>query len=315
MKTVSGDLKVFSGNSNKPLAVEICRHLNIEMGRAHVERFADGEIDVQILESVRGHDCYIVQSTCTPVNENLMELLIMIDAFKRASAERITAVLPYFGYARADRKASPRVPITAKLVSNLITEAGADRLMTVDLHAGQIQGFFDIPVDHLQARPVFLDYFQDLRKRDDVVVVSPDVGGVERARRFAARLDAGLVIIDKRRPKPNEAVVYNIIGDVEGKTCIIFDDIADTAGTLAVVSNKLKESGAKLIYAVCTHGILSRNGVDKINNSPIEKLIITDTLPANRNLGPKVVILPISYTLAEAIQRNHDGMSISDMFK
>jgi len=315
MKTVNGDLKVFAGNSNKPLAVEICRHLNIEMGRVHVERFADGEIDVQILESVRGHDCYIVQSTCTPVNENLMELLVMIDAFKRASAAKITAVLPYFGYARADRKASPRVPITAKLVSNLITEAGADRLMTVDLHAGQIQGFFDIPVDHLQARPVFLDYFQDLRKRDDVVVVSPDVGGVERARRFAARLDAGLVIIDKRRPKPNEAVVYNIIGDVQGKTCIIFDDIADTAGTLGVVSNKLKEGGAVCIYAVCTHGILSRNGVDKINNSPIEKLIITDTLPANRNLGPKVTVLPISYTLAEAIQRNHDGMSISDMFK
>ncbi|MCL2887740.1 MAG: ribose-phosphate pyrophosphokinase [Elusimicrobia bacterium] len=314
MKTVSGDLKVFSGNSNKPLAVEICRHLNIEMGRLHAERFADGEIDVQILESVRGHDCYIVQSTCTPVNENLMELLVMIDAFKRASAGKITAVLPYFGYARADRKASARVPITAKLVSNLITKAGADRLMMVDLHAGQIQGFFDIPVDHLQARPVFLDYFQDLRKRDDVVVVSPDVGGVERARKFAARMDAGLVIIDKRRPKPNEAVVYNIIGDVQGKTCIIFDDIADTAGTLAVVSNKLKEGGAKCIYAVCTHGILSRNGVDKINNSPIEKLIITDTLPANRNLGPKVVVLPISYILAEAIQRNHDGMSISDMF-
>ncbi|MDR0292011.1 MAG: ribose-phosphate pyrophosphokinase, partial [Elusimicrobium sp.] len=276
MKTVNGELKVFSGNSNKPLAVEICRHLNIEMGRTHVERFADGEIDVQVLESVRGHDCYIVQSTCTPVNENLMELLIMIDAFKRASAEKITAVLPYFGYARADRKASPRVPITAKLVSNLITEAGADRVMTVDLHAGQIQGFFDIPVDHLQARPVFLDYFQDLRKRDDVVVVSPDVGGTERARKFAARMDAGLVIIDKRRPKANEAVVYNIIGDVQGKTCIIFDDIADTAGTLAVVSNKLKENGATCIYAVCTHGILSRNGVDKINNSPIEKLIVTD---------------------------------------
>ena len=186
--------------------------------------------------------------------------------------------------------------------------------MTVDLHAGQIQGFFDIPVDHLRARGVFLDYFKNLKQREDVVVVSPDVGGVERARKFAARMDAGLVIIDKRRPKANEAVVYNIIGDVKDKTCIVFDDIADTAGTLAVVSTKLKERGAKCIYAVCTHGILSRNGVDKINNSPIEKLIITDSLPANRNLGPKVEILPISYLLAQAIQRNHDGMSISDMF-
>ncbi|ACC98842.1 Ribose-phosphate pyrophosphokinase [Elusimicrobium minutum Pei191] len=315
IKTVNGDLKVFSGNSNRQLTVDICRHLNIEMGKAHVERFADGEVDAQVLESVRGHDCYIVQSTCTPVNENLMELLIMIDAFKRASAGKITAVIPYYGYARADRKAAPRVPITAKLVSNLITEAGADRLMTVDLHAGQIQGFFDIPVDHLRARHVFVDYFKDFKKSESLVVVSPDVGGVERARKFAARMDAGLVIIDKRRPKANEAVVYNIIGDVKDKTCIIFDDIADTAGTLAVVSNKLKENGAAHVYAACSHGILSRNGVDKINNSPIEKLIITDSLPANRNLGPKVEVLSISYLLAEAIRRNHDGMSISDMFK
>ncbi|WP_424246026.1 ribose-phosphate pyrophosphokinase [Elusimicrobium posterum] len=314
MKTVNGDLKVFSGNSNRQLAEDICKHLNIEMGRARIERFADGEVDAQILESVRGHDCYIVQSTCNPVNENLMELLVMIDAFKRASAGKITAVVPYFGYARADRKAAPRVPIAAKLVSNLITKAGADRIMTVDLHAGQIQGFFDIPMDHLRARSVFVDYFKDFKKRDDVVVVSPDVGGVERARKFAARLDASLVIIDKRRPKANEAVVYNIIGDVKDKTCIIFDDIADTAGTLAVASQKLKETGAKQVFAVCTHGLLSRNGVEKVNNSAIEKLIITDSLPANRNLGPKVEILPISLLLAEAIQRNHDGMSISDMF-
>ena len=311
-KSVTGDLRIFSGNANVPLADKICKHLGIEMGKLRVERFADGEIDVQILESVRAHDCYIVQPTCPPTNENLMELLITIDAFKRASAGKITAVLPYFGYARADRKASPRVPITAKLVSNLIAKAGADRVMTVDLHAGQIQGFFDIPVDHLRARKVFLDYFAGF-DHSNVVVISPDVGGVERARKFAARMDAGLVIIDKRRPKPNEAVVYNVIGDVEGKTAIIFDDIVDTAGTLTTVAQKIKERGAKEIYAVCTHGLLSRNAMEKINNSAIKKLIITDSLPV-RDLGPKVDTLSVSFLLADAIQRNHNGQSISDMF-
>jgi len=316
MKTVNGDLKVFAGNSNVKLAKDICAHLGLELGAARVEHFADGEVDVQILESVRGHDCYIVQSTCTPVNENLMELLVMIDALKRASAGKINAVVPYFGYARADRKAAPRVPITAKLVSNLLTVAGAERLLNIDLHAGQIQGFFDIPVDHLHARSVFVDYFKKMNlPKDEIVVVSPDVGGVERARRFAARMDAGLVIIDKRRPKANEAVVYNIIGDIADKTAIIFDDIVDTAGTLTVVAAKLKEKGAKRIFAVATHGILSRNAVDKINNSPIEKLVITDTLPAGRNLGPKVEVLSVSYILAEAMKRNHDGQSISEMFK
>lgn len=311
-KIVNGDLRIFSGNSNPDLASKICEHLGMELGKLRVEKFADGETDVQVLESVRAHDCYIVQSTCPPVNENLMELLITIDAFKRASAGRITAVIPYFGYARADRKASPRVPITAKLASNLITEAGADRIMTVDLHAGQIQGFFDIPVDHLRARKVFLDYFAGF-KREDLVVISPDVGGVERARKFAARMDAGLVIIDKRRPKANEAVVYNVIGDVEGKTAIIFDDIVDTAGTLATVAQKIKERGAKEIYAACTHGLLSRNAIDKINKSEIKKLIISDSLPV-RDLGPKVEVLSVSYLLADAIKRNHDGRSISDMF-
>ena len=338
-KSVNGDLRIFSGNSNIALAQKICNHLNMEMGKLRVERFADGEIDVQILESVRAHDCYIIQPTCPPVNENLMELLIMIDAFKRASAGKITAVLPYFGYARADRKASPRVPITAKLASNLITTAGADRIMTVDLHAGQIQGFFDIPVDHLRARKVFLDYFKDFDKKDieevkrqysaegkplkiikleeldkkDIVVISPDVGGVERARKFAARMDAGLVIIDKRRPKPNEAVVYNVIGDVKDKVAIIFDDIVDTAGTLTTVAQKIKERGAREIYAVCTHGLLSRNAMEKINKSDIKKLIISDSLPI-RDLGPKVDVLSVSYLLADAIKRNHDGRSISDMF-
>ena len=310
-KSVNGDLRIFSGNANLGLAQKICEHLGMELGKLRVERFADGEIDVQLLESVRAHDCYIIQPTCPPVNENLMELLIMIDAFKRASAGKITAVIPYFGYARADRKASPRVPITSKLASNLITAAGADRVMALDLHAGQIQGFFDIPVDHFRARKVFLDYFSSF-DRNNLVVVSPDVGGVERARKFAARMDAGLVIIDKRRPKPNEAVVYNVIGDVEGKTCIIFDDIVDTAGTLTIVAQTIKERGAKEIYAASTHGLLSRNALDRINNSAIKKLVITDSLPV-RDLGPKVETLSVSYLLADAISRNHNGQSLSDI--
>lgn len=310
-KSVNGDLRIFSGNANLGLAQKICEHLGMELGKLRVERFADGEIDVQLLESVRAHDCYIIQPTCPPVNENLMELLIMIDTFKRASAGKITAVIPYFGYARADRKASPRVPITSKLASNLITAAGADRVMALDLHAGQIQGFFDIPVDHFRARKVFLDYFSSF-DRNNLVVVSPDVGGVERARKFAARMDAGLVIIDKRRPKPNEAVVYNVIGDVEGKTCIIFDDIVDTAGTLTIVAQTIKERGAKEIYAASTHGLLSRNALDRINNSAIKKLVITDSLPV-RDLGPKVETLSVSYLLADAISRNHNGQSLSDI--
>ena len=310
-KSVNGDLRIFTGNANPALAQLICNHLNTDLGKMRVERFADGEVDVQLLESVRAHDCYIIQPTCPPVNENLMELLIMIDTFKRASAGKITAVVPYFGYARADRKAAPRVPITAKLASNLITKAGADRIMTLDLHAGQIQGFFDIPVDHLRARKVFLDYFSSF-DRNNLVVVSPDVGGVERARKFAARMDAGLVIIDKRRPKPNEAVVYNVIGDVEGKTAIIFDDIVDTAGTLTIVAQTIKDRGAKEVYAASTHGLLSRNAVERINNSAIKKLVITDSLPV-RDLGPKVETLSVSYLLADAISRNHNGQSLSDI--
>ncbi|MBR3631839.1 MAG: ribose-phosphate pyrophosphokinase [Elusimicrobiaceae bacterium] len=311
-KLVNGDLCIFSGNANLALAQKIAGHLGMELGKLRVERFADGEIDVQILESVRAHDCYIIQPTCPPVNENLMELLIMVDAFKRASAGRINVVVPYFGYARADRKVTARVPITAKLASNLITTAGADRIMTLDLHAAQIQGFFDIPVDHMRARSVFLEYFKDF-KREDLVVISPDVGGVERARKFAARLDVGLVIIDKRRPKANEAVVYNVIGDVKDKIAIIFDDIVDTAGTLITVANKIKERGAREVYAACSHGLLSRDAVEKINQSAIKKLIITDSLPI-RDLGPKVETLSVSYILADAIRRNHDGRSIGDMF-
>ncbi|MBT3393243.1 MAG: ribose-phosphate pyrophosphokinase [Elusimicrobiaceae bacterium] len=307
------ELKIFSGNANAKLTEDICKALNMETSASKVEQFSDGETNVKILESVRGNDCYIIQPTCEPTNQNIMELLIMMDALKRASASRITAVIPYFGYARADRKTQPRVPITAKLVANLIAKAGADRVMAIDLHAGQIQGFFDIPADHLQARPVLLDYLKKLNLKD-IAVVSPDVGGVERARKFAARLDASLAIIDKRRPKPNQAQVLHIIGDVKDKNCIIVDDIVDTAGTIKIVSENLKKAGAKKIYAVCSHGVLSGKGVENINNSELEELVITDTLPVDRKLGKKVKTLSVAKILAEAIIRNHRGDSISEMF-
>jgi ribose-phosphate pyrophosphokinase len=306
-------MKVFSGNANVELANEICKLLKTPLGKARVDRFSDGEIDVQILENVRGADCYVIQPTCPPTNQNIMELLIMIDALKRASAGRITAVVPYYGYARADRKVRPRVPITAKLMANIITKAGAHRAMAIDMHAGQIQGFFDIPVDHLQAAPVFVDYFKQ-KKLDNLVVVSPDVGGVERARYFAKLLDAHLVIIDKRRPRPNEANVYNVIGDVKGSTAIIIDDIIDTAGTLACVAEAIKEKGAKHVYAACTHGLLSGKAFENIKNAPVEQLLITDTIYAERDLGPKIKCLSVAPILAEAIKRNHLGLSISEMF-
>jgi ribose-phosphate pyrophosphokinase len=251
-----GELKIFCGNSNPVLSSKISEILQIPLGKIKVGRFADGEIDVKILENVRGADCYIIQSTSNPVNENLMELLVMIDAFKRASAGRIIAVMPYFGYARADRKAEPRVPISAKLVANLLTVAGADRVITIDLHAPQIQGFFDIPVDNLYARPVFLEYIKGM-DLSNAVVVSPDIGSVDRARSFAKRLDLGLVIVDKRRPKPNMAEVFNIIGKVEGMDCLVFDDMIDTAGTLTSVCDAIKKAGAKKIIAFATHGVFS----------------------------------------------------------
>ena len=306
--------KVFSGNANPELARKICDILGVPLSEARMARFADGEIDAHILENVRGEDCYVIQPTCPPVNDNLMELLIMLDALRRASAGRITAVIPYYGYARADRKPAPRVAITAKLVANLITEAGANRVITIDLHAAQIQGFFDIPLDHLYARPVVLDYIKG-RKLDNTVVVSPDVGSVERARSFAKRLNMGLVIIDKRRPRPNEAVVYNIIGDVKGKTCFIFDDLVDTAGTLAQVARSIKDHGAAKIIAACTHGVLSKDAVDKIEKSPIEELILTDTIPVNTSKSAKIKVVSVAALLAEAIKRNHMGESISELFK
>ena len=306
--------KVFSGNANPELARKICDKLGVPLSETKVQKFADGEIDVHILENVRGEDCYVIQPTCPPVNDNLMELLIMLDALRRASAGRITAVLPYYGYARADRKPAPRVAITAKLVANLITEAGANRVITIDLHAAQIQGFFDIPLDHLYARPVVLDYIKG-RNFENMIVVSPDVGSVERARSFAKRLDMGLVIIDKRRPRPNEAVVYNIIGDVKGKTCFIFDDLVDTAGTLCMVAQSIKDQGAAKIIAAASHGVLSRDAIDRIDRSPIEELILTDTIPVNASKSAKIKIVSVAALLAEAIKRNHMGESISELFK
>ncbi len=309
-----GNFKVFSGNANPALAKKICDILGVPLSEANVNRFADGEIDVRILESVRGEDCYVIQPTCNPVNDNLMELLIFMDALRRASAGRITAVVPYYGYARADRKPAPRVAITAKLVANLITEAGASRVITLDLHAAQIQGFFDIPLDHLYSRPAILEYIRN-RNFENTVVVSPDVGSVERARSFAKRLDMGLVIIDKRRPRPNEAVVYNIIGDVSGKTCFIFDDLVDTACTLCQVANSIKEHGAAKIIAAATHGVLSRDAIERIDKSPIEELILSDTIPVNASKSAKIKIVSVAPILAEAIKRNHMGESISELFK
>ena len=309
MKFQRHDLKLFTGNANPELARKISEYLGVELSRTKIDHFADGEIDVQILDSVRDADCYIIQPTCPPVNNNLMELLIMMDALRRASAGKINLVIPYYGYARQDRKPLPRVAITAKLVANLLTKAGADRIITIDLHAAQIQGFFD----HLYARPVILDY---VRKQhfEDLVVVSPDVGSVERSRALAARLNAGLVIIDKRRPHPNEAVVYHIIGDVSGKTCFILDDIVDTAGTLCAAANAIHSNGAKRIIVAASHGVLSRDAVEKIEKSPIEEAVFTDTIPINASKSAKIKIVSVAELLAEAIKRNHMGESISELF-
>lgn len=305
--------KIISGNSNPGLAEKISDILGVPLCGAKITDFADGEIDVHIMENVRGADCYVVQSTSKPVNHNLIELLIILDALRRASAGRITAVLPYYGYARADRKASPRVAITAKLVANLITTAGAGRVITVDFHAAQIQGFFDIPVDHLYARPAILDYIREA-KLDNFVVVSPDVGSVNRASSYAKRLNAGLVIIDKRRPLPNEAEIYNVIGEIEGKNCIIVDDMIDTGGTLTKVARAVKNNGARKIYSFCTHGVLSGDVFDKIDKSPIDELVITDTISGNASKSRKIKSISVAKLLAEAIKRNHNGESISELF-
>jgi len=307
-------LKIFTGNSNIDLVEEIARDLGTAMGKSLVKNFSDGEINVEIDESVRGMDVFVVQSICHPVNNNLMELLILIDALKRASAERITAVLPYYGYARQDRKVSPRAPISAKLLADLITTAGASRILTVDLHAGQIQGFFNIPVDHLFAAPVLLEYLKKLK--NDLVIVSPDAGGVERARAYAKRLNTSLAIIDKRRESPNVSQVMNIIGDVEGMVAIIVDDLVDTGGTLARAAYALMEKGAKAVYACCTHPVLSGKAVEIISGSPIEEMIVTNTVPLQEEARAcrKIKVLSVSGLLADAIRRIYEDESVSCLF-
>lgn len=316
MVTLRGqDIKVFSGNANPALVKEICQRLNIPFGNALVGRFSDGEINVQILDNVRGMDVFVVQPTSSPVNRHLMELLIMIDALKRASAARITAVIPYYGYSRQDRKVQPRVPITSKLVADLITTAGADRVLTMDLHAGQIQGFFNIPVDNLFAAAVILDHIRT-KNFSNLTVVSPDAGGVERARAFAKRLNASLAIIDKRRDKPNEAQVMNIIGDVQGRDCLLLDDMVDTAGTLTEGASALKSKGATRIVAACTHAVLSGPATKRINDSPLDELITTNTiaLDSKQQECRKLTVLSVAPLLAEAIKRIHEESSLTTLF-
>lgn len=307
-------IKVLNCNANKDLAKDIAFNLGIPVGDAQVGTFSNGEISVSINESIRGSDVFVVQSTSAPVNDNLMELLIMIDALKRASAGRINAVMPFYGYARQDRKSKSREPITAKLVANLIEAAGADRVITMDLHAPQIQGFFDIPVDHLYAAPLFVNYFIN-KKLDDIVVVSPDVGGVTRARALATKLDAPLAIIDKRRPKPNVSEVMNIIGDIENKNCIIIDDMVDTAGTLVNAAKVLKDMGAREVYVACTHPILSGPAFERIRDSVIKELIVTNTIPLPAGKpADKIKVLSVAPLFAEAIKRIYEGLSLSKLF-
>lgn len=308
-------IKLFSGNANRPLARKIAEYLGISLGDAIVSIFTDGEIMVQINENVRGADVFLVQPTCNPVNHNIMELLLMVDALKRASASRITAVIPYYGYARQDRKVQPRVPISAKLVADLITVAGTNRVLTIDLHVGQIQGFFNIPVDHLYAAPVLIDYILQ-KYSNDTVIVSPDAGGVERARAFAKRLGASLAIIDKRREKANESQVMNVIGDVEGKDTILLDDMIDTAGTITQALSAIKEKGARRIIAACTHAVLSGPAIERINNSELEEVIVTDTIPlGDKQEGcRKLSVLSVSSLLGEAIKRIHEESSVSSLF-
>ena len=315
------NIQVFCGNSNPEFAATICKELGIPMGKATVQQFADGEASVSLEETVRGADVFLIQSTCKPVNDHLMELLVMIDACHRASAGRITAVIPYFGYARQDRKAKSRDPISAKLVANMITAAGADRVLTMDLHAAQIQGFFDIPLDHLVGNVTFVEYYmnkfpEDKFNHDDFVVVSPDVGSVGRARAFAAKLHMGLAIVDKRRPKANVCEVMNIIGDVKGKTCLLYDDMVDTAGSLCNAARALVEvGGAKEVYACATHGVLSGPAYDRLETSPIKEMMFLNTIPQNPNaVSTKVKFLDVAPVFARAIEHIHGATSIADLF-
>lgn len=315
MNLCMGGMKIFSGNANRKLAEKICEELGKPLGICDVSRFSDGEINVNIGETVRGMDVFIIQSTNTPVNENLMEVLILIDAVKRASAGRINAVLPYYGYARQDRKTKAREPITAKLVADLLTVAGADRVISMDLHAAQIQGYFNIPVDHLSGVPILAEYFKGIADKD-TVVVSPDLGGVTRARSFANLLDLPIAIIEKRRPKANVSEVMNVIGDIEGKNAILIDDIIDTAGTITKAASVLKNFGAKKVYGCATHGVLSGPAIERIDNSELEKFIITDTipLPEKKKIG-KIEVVSVAPLFAEAIKRIHENESVSKLFE
>ncbi len=312
---MSDQLKFFTGNSNPILAERICSYLEMDQGAIQVRRFSDGEIFVEIGENVRGKDVFVMQSTCSPVNDNLMELLIIMDALRRASARRITAVMPYYGYARQDRKVAPRVPITAKLVADLITAAGARRVLTMDLHAGQIQGFFNIPVDNLFAAPVLLSYIKE-NFQNNLVVVSPDVGGVERARAFAKRLNAQIAIIDKRRDRPNSSEVMHIVGNVKGCTVVLLDDMVDTAGTLAKAAAALADQGATRIFGCASHPVLSGTAVDSIMKSPMDQLVVTDTIPLRDNARdcPKIKVLSVAPLFGEAVRRIHDEDSVSSLF-
>jgi ribose-phosphate pyrophosphokinase len=311
------DVKIFTGNAGRPLAMEIAQLLGVKLADSEIIKFSDGEISVNIGETVRGCDVFIVQPTCYPANDNLMELLIMADAFKRASAGRINAVIPYYGYARQDRKVKSRDPITAKLMADLITTAGIGRVITMDLHAAQIQGYFNIPVDHLLGGPILADYFigKGLDRDDEVVIVSPDLGSVNRTRKFAQRINVPIAIIDKRRPKPNVSEIMNIIGNVDGKKCIMVDDIIDTGGTISNAANALKKLGAKEVYAAATHAVLSGSAIERLSNSGIDEVVLLDTIKTpDRVLPEKFTVLSTAHTFANAISRIHDNQPLSSMF-
>jgi|TARA_B100000678_G_scaffold282018_1_gene280440 ribose-phosphate pyrophosphokinase len=310
-------MKLLSGTGNLELSKKIAKNLKLKLVNSNIKRFADGEIYVEINENIRGNSIFVIQSISTPANDNLMELLICIDALRRSSAKNITAVIPYFGYARQDRKVVPRTAISAKLVSNLITNAGAHRIVTVDLHAGQIQGFFDIPVDNLFSTPIFSKHIKKYISNKNIICVAPDVGGVERARALGQKLNVGLAIVDKRRPAPGKSQVMNIIGNVKGKNCLLVDDIIDSGGTIVNAAKALKEKGAKDVYVYVTHGVLSGNAVEQINNSKIKKLILTDTIDNSNKIkkSSKIVVLSISNLMAEAIKRISNSTSVSDLFK
>ena len=309
------DLKIFSGNAHRKMAEEIARHLDIPLSDAELRKFSDGEIFIEIKENVRGTDVFVVQPTCTPVNDHLMELVIMVDALRRASARRITAVVPYYGYARQDRKNAPRVPITAKVVAEMFMAVGVRRVLCMDLHAGQIQGFFNIPVDHLYAAPVIIKYIEKTFG-DNVILVSPDAGGVERTRAFAKRLNSGLAIIDKRRDKPNECEAMHVIGDVAGKTAILVDDMVDTAGTLCAGAKTLLENGAKEVHACCSHPVLSGPAIERLSNSELKSLVVTNSIPLREDAEKcgKITVLSVSELLANAINRIHNEDSVSSLF-